>query len=82
MLDLGHMEDIQTTIKKSLDFFKKQALDPQIAYPVSSLPYPLEVMRKALQFHVASLNKPDATREDLQQMRMARSFYITLGDLT
>jgi len=74
------MKDLQEIISGSIDFLKKQTLDPELAHPNSSLPYPLEVMRKALQFRAASLNKPDASKEDLQQMKVIRSLYVSLAN--
>ena len=74
------MEDLQEIISDSINFLKKQTLDVKFAHAISSLPFPLETMQKALQFHVASLNKPGASNEDLQQMKVIRSLYISLGN--
>lgn len=74
------MENFQSIVSSSIDFLKKQALNPQSAYPSSTLPHSSELMRKALQFRVASLNRPEATQDDLQQMKVITTLYISLAN--
>lgn len=55
---------------------------PRHAYPVSSLPYPKETMRKALKKYMSSLDKQafDASLERALSLRIIKGLYLSLSD--
>lgn len=80
------MESKDIVTEKSLTFlqsvFNSTKRIPCHAYPISSLPYPKETIKKALHAYIRSIssNKSNDSIENALNLRVIKGLYLSLSD--
>lgn len=80
------MDSKDIVTEKSITFlesvFESMKCTPRHAYPISSLPYPKETMKKAVKKYVSSLDKRkfDPSLEHALGLRVIKGLYLSLAD--
>ncbi len=80
------MDSKDIVTEKSLTFlesiFETMKCTPRHAYPISSLPYPKDTMKKALKKYISSLDRKkfDGSLEHALGFRVIKGLYLSLSD--